>query len=86
VSLLARAKVRSVGSSLGRCVDAMAGCQSGRIAYVMVSEGGVAGAGEQLRRLPWSELHVEEDEVVTRLDEAEFCSLEAVPKDHWPPS
>ncbi len=84
VSLLARAGVRSGSSSLGRCVDAMAGCRSGRIAYVMVSEGGVAGAGEHLRRLPWGELHVEEDEVVTRLDEAEFCSLEPVPKDHWP--
>ena len=84
VSLLARAGVRSGSSSLGRCVDAMAGCRSGRIAYVMVSEGGVAGAGEHLRRLPWGELHVEEEEVVTGLDEAEFCSLEPVPKDHWP--
>lgn len=84
VSLLARAEIRSGSSNLGHCVDAMAGCRSGRIAYVMVSEGGLAGAGEHLRRLPWSELHVEEDEVVTRLDKARFCGLEPVPKDHWP--
>ena len=84
VSLLARATVRSGSSQLGSCVDAMAGCRSGRIAYVMVSEGGFAGAGEHLRRLPWSELHVEEDEVVTRLDQARFCKLEPVPKDEWP--
>ena len=84
VSLLARAKVRSGASELGSCVDAMAGCRSGRIAYVMVSEGGFAGAGEHLRRLPWSALHVDEDEVVTGLDQARFCELEPVPKDEWP--
>ena len=84
VSLLARAPLRSGSSQMGSCVDAMAGCRSGRIAYVMISEGGIAGAGEHLRRLPWSKLHVEEDEVVTHLDETQFCKLEPVPKDHWP--
>src|SRR5688500_5758633 len=36
IALLTRAPVRSGGSELGHCVDAMAGCRSGRIAYVMV--------------------------------------------------
>ena len=84
VSLLTRAAVGSGSSQLGTCVDAMAGCRSGRIAYVMVSEGGIAGAGETLRRLPWSGLRVEGDEVVSRLDQARFCALEPVPKDQWP--
>ena len=84
VSLLARAKVRSTGAPLGACVDAMAGSSSGRIAYVMVTEGGIAGAGETLRRLPWDGLRVEGEEVITRLDQAQFCKLEPVPKDEWP--
>lgn len=84
VSLLARAKARSGSSELGACVDAMAGCRSGRIAYVMVSEGGIAGAGETLRRLPWRELHVEGEAVVAQLDPAQFCALEPVSKAHWP--
>jgi hypothetical protein len=84
VSLLTRAAVRSGDSQVGACVDAMAGCRSGRIAYVMVSEGGIAGAGETLRRLPWDGLRVEGDEVVTRLDPAQFCKLDPVPKDQWP--
>jgi hypothetical protein len=84
VSLLARAKVRSQSTPLGACVDAMAGCASGRIAYVMVSEGGIAGAGETLRRLPWDGLRVEGEDVVTQLDQAQFCKLEPVPKDQWP--
>ena len=84
VALLTRAKVGSGTSELGSCVNAMAECQSGRIIYVMVSEGGIAGAGETLRRVPWSELHVDGDEVVARLDRTEFCALEPVPKDEWP--
>jgi hypothetical protein len=84
VSLLARAEVCSGSSHVGACVDAMAGCRSGRIAYVMVSEGGVAGAGETLRRLPWDAVRVDEDEVVTDLDPAQFCKLEPVPRDQWP--
>jgi hypothetical protein len=84
VSLLAHAPVRSGSSDFGACVDAMAGCRSGRIAYVIVSEGGFAGAGEHLRPVPWSELHVEGEKVVTRLDRAQFCALEPVPKDQWP--
>jgi len=84
VSLLTRAKVRSGSSELGACVDAMAGCDSGRIVYVMVSQGGVAGAGETLRRLPWSAVQAHGDEVVTAFDAAQFCALEPVPKDQWP--
>ena len=84
VSLLAHAKVRSENTPLGACVDAMAGCASGRIAYVMVSVGGIAGAGETLRRLPWDGLRVEDEEIITRLDQAQFCKLEPVPKDQWP--
>jgi hypothetical protein len=84
VSLLSRAEVRSDGGRLGTCVDAMAGCRSGRIAYVTVSEGGIAGAGETLRRLEWDGVRVDEDKVVTQLDPAQFCKLEPVPKDEWP--
>jgi len=51
---------------------------------VMVSEGGIAGAGETLRPIPWSELHVDGDEVVARLDPAQFCALKPAGKDEWP--
>ena len=84
VSLLTRGKLMSGGSQLGTCVDAMAGCGSGRIAYVMVSQGGIAGAGETLRRLDWSDVHADGEDVVTKLDEARFAALEPVPKDQWP--
>ena len=44
-------------NEIGHCVDAMAGCASGSLSYVVVSQGGVAGVGETLRRLPWSKAH-----------------------------
>ena len=85
VSILAKAPViSSDGQELGRSVDAMAGCSSGRIAYVVVSEGGVAGVGEKLRRLPWSACSVEEDQVKTAGPQSRFCALETLEPDHWP--
>jgi hypothetical protein len=84
VSLLARAPVDCAGTSVGHCVDAMAGCGSGRLSYVVVSQGGVAGVGETLRRLPWSAAAVDGDRLVVRLSTDEFRRLEELPRDQWP--
>ena len=83
-SLLSRAPVIGSGVELGRCVDAMAGCSSGRLNYVVVSEGGVAGVGETLRRLPWSAVRAEADRLETHLRPDEFETLEELPRDQWP--
>ena len=50
----------------------------------MVSEGGIAGAGETLRRLDWSDLRADGDTVAAHLDEAQFHALKPIPKDQWP--
>lgn len=84
VSLLTRAPVRSGGCELGRCIDAMAGCSSGRLHYVVVSQGGVAGVGETLRRLPWSSARTEGDKLEAALTAAQFERLDQLPRDQWP--
>jgi hypothetical protein len=85
VSILGRAPVVcSSGEDLGKCVDAMAGCASGRLSYIVVSEGGVAGVGETLRRLPWESCSVDEERVSARLGSQEFKGLEQVEPDRWP--
>ena len=85
VSLLMKGKVVSKeGEDIGRCVDAMAGCASGRISYLVVAEGGVAGVGQTLRRLPWSGCSVDEADVKAPLPLASFCTLEPLEPDHWP--
>ena len=72
------------GDHLGQCVDAMAGCGSGRIAYVVVAEGGVGGVGETLRRIDWADVRVDGETVSTALDRPAFDRLEQLEKDAWP--
>ena len=84
VSLLARAPVQCSGQEVGHCIDAMAGCRSGRLDYLVVSQGGVAGVGERLRRLPWSEAHVEGEAVAVDFAPGRFDRLEEIPRDQWP--
>jgi hypothetical protein len=84
ISLLLRAPVQCGGAEVGHCIDAMAGRRSGRLDYVVISEGGVAGIGETLRRLPWSEAHVEDDIVRAHLAADGFERLQALPRDEWP--
>ena len=84
VSLLGRAAVRCGEIDLGRCVDAMAGSRSGRLDYLVVSEGGVAGVGERLRRLPWSDAHVEGESVVAHFAADRFNRLDELQRDEWP--
>jgi len=85
VSLLARGTViSSLGKPLGSCVEAMAGCSSGRIGYIVVSEGGLGGMGETLRRMPWAGCRIEEDRVRVPLSESEFQKFEQVERDRWP--
>lgn len=83
-SLLTSAKVRCGDVNVGTCVDAMVGCGSGRLSYVVVSQGGVAGVGETLRRVRWSDAHVEGDELVAKLDSDRFDQLETVSREEWP--
>lgn len=84
ISLLSGAPVNSGQQVLGHCIDAMAGCKSGSISYVVVSQGGVAGVGETLRRLPWSNARMEEQTLVTDLVAGQFERLEFVRRDQWP--
>jgi hypothetical protein len=46
-----------------------------------MSQGGVAGVGEALRRLPWSGISVDGDQVIAN---AEPDGLETLPRDRWP--
>jgi hypothetical protein len=84
VSLLLRAPVSSGGRELGRCIDAMAGCSSGRLSYVVISEGGLAGVGEKLRRLPWNGVAMKEDVLAATISADQFERLEILPRDQWP--
>ncbi|SRR6476661_172916 len=84
VSLLARASIVGADQELGHCIDAMAGCSSGRVSYVVVSEGGLAGVGETLRRVSWDLAKVDGEVLVTSLEANQFKALEELTRDQWP--
>jgi hypothetical protein len=84
ISMLGRAPVRCGDKEVGHCVDAMAGCRSGKLDYLVVSEGGLAGVGERLRRLPWSDVHVDADAVAVHFAPERFSRLEMLERDQWP--
>lgn len=85
LSLTASAKlIARDGGALGQCVDAMAGCSSGRIAYLVVAEGGVGGVGERLRRIDWKDVAFADDAFTSQLDRASFDRLDELEKDKWP--
>jgi hypothetical protein len=81
VSLLTRGPVRTGSAKAGSCVDAMAGASSGRLAYVVFTDGGVAGVGETLRRADWDKVRIEGEIVTVEGDAAAFPEVE---RDQWP--
>lgn len=84
LSLLTAAPVSCAGKDVGHCVDAMAGCSSGKVHYVVVSQGGVAGMGERLRRLPWRDAAIAGEKLELRLSPDRFEALQELPRDEWP--
>lgn len=56
------------GSEIGHVTDALVTCSHGDIAHLVIREGGMAGVGETLRRLPWKDARVSAKCVETDLD------------------
>lgn len=79
------ATVQSVdGDSRGTVVDAMFECDSRRLAYAVVSEGGIAGAGETLRAIPPEHLTFDDDGIHCALSDDEWKALPPIQDDDWP--
>jgi hypothetical protein len=70
--------------SLGTVVDAMFNSDEKSIAYVVISEGGIAGAGETLRAVPPEHLKFEDESIVCDLSESDWHALPPIENDHWP--
>ncbi len=72
------------GGALATTVAAMIGCRSGRLSYLVVAQGGVAGVGETFRRLDWRHARIDEGSIKTDFDEGRFSALPELQKDNWP--
>jgi|KBSMisStandDraft_5_1062788.scaffolds.fasta_scaffold214470_1 sporulation protein YlmC with PRC-barrel domain len=86
-STLAGDAVRnSAGEDLGKVDEIMIDIPSGKVAYAVLSFGGVLRMGNKLFAVPWSALTVDEDEKCFILD-VDKQTLESAPgfdKDNWP--
>src|SRR5476651_682534 len=72
--------------SLGDIKEIMIDMARGRVAYAVLSFGGVLGMGNKLFAVPWSALRVDEDEKSFILD-VDKTKLEKAPgfdKSNWP--
>jgi sporulation protein YlmC with PRC-barrel domain len=71
---------------LGKIDDLMIDLDTGRIAYAVLSFGGILGIGDKLFAIPWDVLSLSQDEHMFILDVPKE-KLESAPgfdKDHWP--
>jgi hypothetical protein len=72
------------GGKIGRIAGAMAECGSGRIAYLVVGEGGVGGVAERLHLLTWDKLSIGHDHVAAKLSADALRALPEITPDQWP--
>jgi sporulation protein YlmC with PRC-barrel domain len=73
------------GESLGTITEVMIEPPSGRIAYAVLSWGGVLGVGEKLFAVPWSALAVDpEGQVLLDIAAARLEAAPGFDKDAWP--
>lgn len=78
--------VNAEGEELGKITDIMLDVPSGKIAYAVLSFGGVLGIGDKLFAIPWQALTMDAENKDFILD-VEKDKLKTAPgfdKDHWP--
>ena len=83
-SLIGAAVRQRQGESRGTVVDAMLRSDDKALAYVVISEGGIGGAGETLRAVPPQHLRFDENDVVCDLGDEEWRRLPPIEEDRWP--
>ena len=76
----------SAGEHLGKIEDIMIDIPTGRVAYAVLSFGGVLGMGNKLFALPWEALilNEREREFVLDVDKEKLENAPGFDKDNWP--
>ena len=80
-------KVRNAGGEdLGKVDEIMIDIPTGRVAYAVVSFGGVLRMGNKLFAIPWSAFKVDEDEkcFILNVDRQTLENAPGFDKDNWP--
>ena len=75
-----------VDEKLGTIQDIMIDVPRGRVAYAVLSRGGILGMGEKLFAIPWSALTLDTDRkcFLLDIDLERMEDAEGFDKDNWP--
>jgi PRC-barrel domain len=74
----------NAGQSVGRTVESLIACDTGRVSYVVVATGGLGGIDETLRAVALDDLRLESDGVRLLMPGSEFMGLEPLKEGDWP--
>lgn len=72
------------GESLGHSIEAMIECSTGRVSYVVVASGGVAGIDEELRSVPMAAIDCHADGLMILETKAEYERRKTLAPGEWP--
>lgn len=74
------------GESLGDLKDIMIDTNSGKVAYAVLSFGGVLGMGDKLFAVPWESLAVDGENkcLLLNVSKERLKDAPGFDKDHWP--
>jgi sporulation protein YlmC with PRC-barrel domain len=85
-SLIGESIINTHGETLGSLADIMLDLESGRIAYAVMTVGGVLGLGNRLFAIPWTALTLDADSRHFLVDIAKerIADAPGFDKNHWP--
>ena len=74
------------GDDVGKIKDIMLDVRSGRIAYAVLSSGGLLGIGDKLLAIPWSALTLDTERkcFLLSVSSERIKNAPGFDKDHWP--
>lgn len=85
-TLQGNAVVNLAGEALGEIQDIMIDVPTGRVAYAVLSFGGVLGVGNKLFAIPWSALTLDAERecFVLDIERERLKKASGFDKEHWP--
>ncbi len=72
------------GQPLGKAVEALIECATGRVSYVVVATGAIGGIDERLRAVPRDRVEFRCDGLRVALAKREFAALPVLAEGDWP--
>lgn len=87
-SILGTSVTNSKGENLGGIKDLVLNPETGQVAYVVLSHGGMLGMGDKLFAISWKALQWKRDKenYVLDMDKATFEKATGFDEKHWPDS